>query len=91
MDTWACGVILYELLVGVTPFHCFEMRELVRKINDGRYKLAVEGEYIKLETCLFLLECLQTMEENRIEIGQLIDHPLISAEMENFPLHDLDR
>ena len=63
MDTWALGVILYELLVGITPYHCYEMRELVRKINDGRYKLSVDGESVKVETCLFLLECLQTHEE----------------------------
>lgn len=39
VDTWALGVILFEILVGVTPFHCSEMSDLVRKINDGRYKL----------------------------------------------------
>ena len=67
VDTWALGVILYELLVGLTPFHCYDMKELVRRINDGRYKLTVEeGEHIKTETCLFLLDCLQTIEENRI-------------------------
>lgn len=67
VDTWALGVILYELLVGLTPFHCYDMKELVRRINDGRYKFSVEEEeHIKIETCLFLLDCLQTTEENRI-------------------------
>ena len=59
VDTWALGVILFELLVGVTPFHCYDMKELVRKINDGRYKMALEnGESVKIETCLFLLDSL---------------------------------
>ena len=48
------------------------MTELVRKINDGRYKVSIEdGEIIKIETCLFLLECLQTLETNRIQAQDL--------------------
>ena len=82
MDTWALGVMCFELLVGKTPFHCFDMRELVRKINDGRYKLSIEGgDCVKIETCLFLLECLQTQEENRILAKDLVDHPYISDDM----------
>ena len=82
MDTWALGVMCFVLLVGQTPFHCFDMRELVRKINDGRYKLSIEGgDHVKIETCLFLLECLQTQEENRILAKDLVDHPYISDDM----------
>ena len=33
--------MLYEMLVGQTPFHSFEMKDLIAKINDGRYKLSV--------------------------------------------------
>ena len=91
MDTWALGVILYEMLVGITPFHCYEMRELVRKINDGRYKVSVDGEDVKLEICLFLLECLQTHEDERIQVTELLYHPLISEEFLYFALHELDR
>jgi len=42
VDTWAMGVLLYEMLVGVTPFHSFEMKDLIAKINDGRYKLSLK-------------------------------------------------
>lgn len=90
VDTWAIGVILYELLVGVTPFHCFDMKELVRKINDGRYKLTVQGERIKTETCLFLSDCLQTIEASRIVAADLEEHPYISQELAKFDLNDLD-
>lgn len=66
VDTWALGVILFELVQGFTPFHSYDMRDLVRKINDGRYKLSSRDERVKIETCLFLLECLQTQESSRI-------------------------
>ncbi len=55
VDTWPLGVMLYELIVGDTPFHCNNMRELFEKINDGRYKLEVQQEEIMIETCLFMI------------------------------------
>ena len=66
--------------MGVTPFHCFSMQELVRKINDGRYKLSLSDEPVYIETCLFLLDCLQTIEENRSSVEALGSAPLISTE-----------
>lgn len=78
--------------MGVTPFHCFDMKELVRKINDGRYKLSIQGgEKVKIETCLFLLECLQTLEQSRILAKDLEHHPYISDVMIQFSLHDIDK
>jgi serine/threonine protein kinase len=47
--------MLYEMMVGVTPFHSYEMKDLISKINDGRYKLSAQGELISIETCLFLV------------------------------------
>ena len=75
----------------MTPFHCFSMQELVRKINDGRYKVSANEEPVYIETCLFLLECLQTIEENRIKVEELNTVPLISAEFSNFTLHNINK
>ena len=72
--------MLFEMVVGVTPFHSYEMRDLVRKINDGRFRLTSEKEPIKIESCLFLLDCMQAIEENRIQMNKLFDHPFISEE-----------
>ena len=90
MDTWALGCMFFELLVGLTPFHCYNMQELVRRINDGRYKLACQEEPVMIETCLFLLECLQTNDQLRIKINQLVEAPYISDEYIDKELHPVD-
>ena len=71
VDTWALGVMLYEMLVGVTPFHSFEMKDLIAKINDGRYKLSTTGEPAFIETCLFMVQCMQMNEKDRVPVEEL--------------------
>lgn len=76
VDTWALGVMLYELLMGVTPFHSFEMKELMAKINDGRYSVVL-NEPLTVECALFLTQCLQSSEKDRIGMEELAQHPFI--------------
>ena len=89
VDTWALGVMLYEMLVGVTPFHSYEMKDLIAKINDGRYKLSLQ-EPICVETCLFLTQCMQMNEADRIPVEELQDHPFISQELLETRLSPVD-
>jgi serine/threonine protein kinase len=72
--------MLYEMLVGVTPFHSFEMKDLIAKINDGRYKVSLE-EPVCVETCLFMVQCLQMNENDRIPVEELTEHPFIADEL----------
>jgi serine/threonine-protein kinase ULK2 len=67
VDTWAIGVMLYELLMGVTPFHAYEMKDLINKINEGKYMLKLD-EPITIECALFLSQCLQTNENDRLNM-----------------------
>lgn len=89
VDTWALGVMLYEMLVGVTPFHSFEMKDLIAKINDGRYKVKIL-EPIMIETCLFLVQCMQMNEADRIPVEELTEHPFICQQLSGQPLTNLD-
>ena len=80
---------MYEMMVGLTPFHSFEMKDLISKINDGRYKLSLQ-EPIYVETCLFLVQCLQMSENDRLPVEELSNHPFISEELISVPLTTLD-
>ena len=72
--------MLYEMLVGVTPFHSYEMKDLIAKINDGRYKLSL-SEPVCVETCLFLVQCMQMNEVDRVPINELGEHPFIAEDL----------
>ena len=65
------------------------MEELISKVNDGRYKLSLQ-EPIYVETCLFLAQCLQMNENDRISVEELLNHPFISEELMSVPLTMLD-
>ena len=70
VDTWALGVMLYEMMIGKTPFHSYEMKDLIAKINDGRYKVTLD-EPLSIECALFLVQCLQMNENDRIPVEEI--------------------
>lgn len=53
VDIWALGIMCYELMMGKTPFHSFEMTELLNKINEGKYTVHTK-EPLSIECALFL-------------------------------------
>ncbi len=81
------------MLMGRTPFHAYEMKDLIAKINKGDYNIAIR-EPITIECALFLTQCLQANENDRLNVEQLIDHPFLEksgASGENFKLNKLDK
>lgn len=79
VDVWALGIMCYELLMGKTPFHSYEMQELLNKINEGRYILQTQ-EPVSIECALFLTQCLQANESERISMQDLMNHPFLTTD-----------
>lgn len=79
VDVWALGIMCYEMLMGKTPFHSYEMQELLKKINEGRYILQTK-EPVSIECALFLTQCLQANESERISMQDLMNHPFLTTD-----------
>lgn len=67
--------------MGQTPFHSTEMSELLQKINDGKYTVETKDP-LTIECSLFLTQCLQANESDRINMQDLKDHPFIANEID---------
>ena len=80
VDTWALGCMLFELLTGETPFEGATVKKVLRNIQRGWYEIALDSEPVYIETCLFLLECLQMHEKDRMNVDGLLTAPFISEE-----------
>lgn len=52
------------------------MKDLIAKINAGRYTISTK-EPLSIECALFLSQCLQANESNRIDYAQLQNHPFV--------------
>lgn len=59
--------MVYEMLMGRTPFHSYEMKDLISKINKGDYTVVLK-EPITVECSLFLTQCLQANEADRLNV-----------------------
>ena len=67
-DMWACGVIMYYILVGILPFKSGDERGLFRKIEKAEYPIPVdaEGKRLSVEARDLIRQLLQPNPNLRI-------------------------
>eukprot|EP00345_Euplotes_harpa_P014534 CAMPEP_0168333920 /NCGR_PEP_ID=MMETSP0213-20121227/9921_1 /TAXON_ID=151035 /ORGANISM="Euplotes harpa, Strain FSP1.4" /LENGTH=434 /DNA_ID=CAMNT_0008338389 /DNA_START=147 /DNA_END=1452 /DNA_ORIENTATION=+ len=79
VDIWSFGTIMYELLVGFTPFTGYDPNDLAK---NGTSEVTECQNNIKLSlNCLDLLNrCLQYDFQKRISHKDLLEHPFLVQE-----------
>lgn len=76
VDYWACGVIMYIMLVGNPPFWHRNALRMIRLICSGKFCISGPGwEFIPDETKDLLTRFLTREPEERITIDQALAHP----------------
>jgi len=75
VDIWACGVILYTLLVGFPPFWNRKQLLMIRSIMDGRYSFSnTEWREVTAAPKDLISRILVVDYHSRLTIEQCLEH-----------------
>ncbi|GJQ75383.1 hypothetical protein Trydic_g23559 [Trypoxylus dichotomus] len=80
VDVWACGVIMYTLLVGCPPFWHRKQMIMLRNIMEGKYSFTSPEWADISEPPKDLIRKLLVVEpEKRISLRQALEHPFFQT------------
>ena len=79
VDWWSLGIILYEFIMGVPPFHANTEAETHERILKGAYMLPTEEDDDVSPECIdFIKQLLQLNPEKRLGtkgVEEILNHP----------------
>ncbi|XP_066144224.1 phosphorylase b kinase gamma catalytic chain, skeletal muscle/heart isoform isoform X2 [Euwallacea fornicatus] len=80
VDVWACGVIMYTLLVGCPPFWHRKQMVMLRNIMEGKYSFSSpEWTDISEDPKALIRKLLVTEPKQRISINQALKHEFFQS------------
>ncbi|CAO1423222.1 unnamed protein product [Diamesa serratosioi] len=80
VDIWACGVIMFTLLVGCPPFWHRKQMIMLRNIMEGKYSfMSPEWSDISEDPKDLIRRCLMVDPEKRITVRDCLKHPFFNT------------
>lgn len=80
VDIWACGVIMFTLLVGCPPFWHRKQMIMLRNIMEGKYSfMSPEWSDISEDPKDLIRKCLVVDPEKRINVRECLKHPFFNT------------
>lgn len=80
VDIWACGVIMFTLLVGCPPFWHRKQMVMLRNIMEGKYSFtSPEWSDISEDPKDLIRKCLVVDPEKRITVKEVLKHPFFNT------------
>ncbi|XP_055374736.1 phosphorylase b kinase gamma catalytic chain, skeletal muscle/heart isoform isoform X6 [Condylostylus longicornis] len=79
VDIWACGVIMFTLLVGCPPFWHRKQMTMLRNIMEGKYSFtSPEWADISEDPKDLIRKCLVVDPAKRITVREVLKHPFFN-------------
>jgi serine/threonine-protein kinase ULK/ATG1 len=82
VDIWSLGTMMYELLVGFSPFTGIDPHDLADRVNQGDYGVP-KNIKLSLKCLEFLHKCLQFDPSKRLSHKDLLLHPFLEEDDES--------
>lgn len=80
VDIWACGVIMFTLLVGCPPFWHRKQMVMLRNIMEGKYSFtSPEWADISEDPKDLIRKCLVVDPAKRITVTEALKHPFFNT------------